>query len=247
MRNKQAFTLVELLVVIGIIAILVTLLLPALTKARRQMQTVQCASNMRQIGMAIDLYANEWKQWYPPGPWDSTWGPDPGIGFSPWMFRIVPYLARRDAITSPTPAKLQSIEILWCPTAERVPHASEFYRHYGINPYIPSFAPNHFYKSRRSRVRRASEMVLVGEQNYNGEGVSATGTSGLVGPIYSTYITVVIGGVTRNNNYRVSHNTSGKQASANYLFCDGHVDTIQGDLSSFSNPANIKKYWQSWP
>ena len=64
---RRAFTLVELLVVIGIIALLIAIMMPALQAARKQAQRAQCESNMHQVGVALAIYSNEWRGWlYPP-------------------------------------------------------------------------------------------------------------------------------------------------------------------------------------
>lgn len=65
MNKRQAFTLVELLVVIGICAVLIALLLPALGRARESARAVKCMSNLRQIGLSYTLYANNHSGWFP--------------------------------------------------------------------------------------------------------------------------------------------------------------------------------------
>jgi prepilin-type N-terminal cleavage/methylation domain-containing protein/prepilin-type processing-associated H-X9-DG protein len=73
MRQKNGFTLIELLVVISIIALLVGILLPALGAARETAKSAVCKSNQRQIGIAWTVYANDFKEFYPPSYHGGFW------------------------------------------------------------------------------------------------------------------------------------------------------------------------------
>jgi prepilin-type N-terminal cleavage/methylation domain-containing protein len=73
-RRGGAFTLIELLVVIAIIAILAALLLPALAAAKEKGRRALCSGNLRQIGVACTLYANDYSDEFPKAAYNSGWG-----------------------------------------------------------------------------------------------------------------------------------------------------------------------------
>src|SRR5262245_55449054 len=66
-RKGNAFTLVELLVVIGIVGVIVAMLMPALSRAREAARMTQCMSGARQTFMAVEFYCNDFDNYYPAG------------------------------------------------------------------------------------------------------------------------------------------------------------------------------------
>ncbi len=100
-RLSNGFTLVELLVVIGVIGILCGLLLPAIVAARESARVVHCQNNMRQLAIGVMESESTFKR-YPSSGWGWRWVADPDRGFGAnqpgsWIYQILPYIEEQNA------------------------------------------------------------------------------------------------------------------------------------------------------
>src|SRR5258706_2993920 len=139
-RRSRAFTLIELLVVIAIIGILAAMLLPALSSAREKARAVACLNNMRQWGLAIGLYADDWND-YMPYEGDQANGIGVGFNLQAWYNVLSPYIgnpALKDLYYS-VPPKFplpKSKSIYSCPSAPDInytPSVTKPYFSYAMN------------------------------------------------------------------------------------------------------------------
>jgi len=154
---RCGFTLIELLVVIGIIALLISILLPSLNKARRQAKAVKCLSNLRQIGMAYNMYVNDGKGRMPP-----IFVTDPKFSSEPFFYdRLRPYLSKFEG------AWRQEGWIFDCPILTGIPNPSGGSAAPG---YAMSWAVD---RALWTRIKSSpNELVLADARGWDGAGIN---------------------------------------------------------------------------
>jgi prepilin-type processing-associated H-X9-DG protein len=239
-----AFTLVELLVVIGIIAVLIAILLPTLSRAREQAKGVQCLSNLRQVGTAVTMFTSEHqgflpKAWFNDRPWPSSktlWN-YPNADVWEWSYVISSYLAKNEGVfrcpSDPTP---DAIPDLYGPAFYTVRHpdgTKEGYpRSYRLNI---SNQPDSLTAIRVAQLKNPTLSIVVaeGRRGYANAGWNQLATheapQGAVKPAWSPseYASSETNAAYDRHSVRPDSKSNPKfSGMSNYVFADGHAEMM---------------------
>ncbi|HIE50716.1 MAG TPA: DUF1559 domain-containing protein [Armatimonadetes bacterium] len=150
MPTRKGFTLIELLVVIAIIAILAAILFPVFARAREKARMSSCTSNLRQLGMACLMYAQDYDEMLPVGYSGGNWC---AVGAS-WRQRVVPYVKNTQIFVCPS----RSDGVVRCPAGSPIPRLGT----YGINSYIGEVGSVGL---TLAGLQQPAETFLLGENN----------------------------------------------------------------------------------
>ncbi len=231
MQKQNSFTLIELLVVVAIIAVLVAMLLPALSKAREQAKILSCGSNLKQIGMGFHQYSNDHQGQFPSlnsyRPDQPGWHTD---NYSWWTNLLIdnhylPGTYRKDKTGWPQNA-LGNVkeEGLWsCPV---VTNNYWWGAGYGINE---GHVINYGRSVSLETLERPAEVFLVGDTQEGGG--TATWISATC-PICRPWV-----GISGQGELSPRH-----RAGSNLCFADGHVqwqtlnDILGNSIKVFNHP-----------